>query len=834
MARVTPKDATRPIPAPVARSRFATFAWLGAPFLALAFFSWSTHVRIDRVNYVSGLAGWSGGNSGAKASAAGNEGWVPRLVVPEHNNPSYEWLDQARQMFAQREWRVRHVDYENAPFGHEVFAPSPYRWWLGLIAWVDHSLSGRPPGKCLERAALVADPLLLFLLLAGTAAFAARTFGVLSAAFLSAGLVALFPFAAQYLPGAPDDQGFAKIFSVWSILILMAGLRLLHSGTPDVAFRARRWFLAAGAVGGAGRWVNVREQAPVLAGLALGGLIAAFFGRADPREAPSSPRPVPPWRAWALGGAVTVLAAYLIEFFPSHMGSWELRAVHPLFGLAWLGAGELLARASAWILGSRPRWGVRDLAAVIVAAVAIAGLPLALRLTHSWGFLELESSALRLAQLPDAVTAASFRDWIARDGLSPAALATVLPLLLLGPAIWLLGRRSTAAGSRAALAVVMGAVLVAAGFACFRINWWNGVDATLLLLGVAATATLRQAVYPRVARWAWGIGCALVLIPGVLELWPSGSGARNALSQTEVVGLIERDLAQWLALHAGKDGAVVLATPNETTTLYYYGGFHGLGTLDWENREGLGAAIRIVSASTPEEALELINRRGVTHIIVPSWDAYLDVYAQLGLGKIEGSFMERIHRWILPPWLRPISYLLPTIGGFAGQSVLILEVVDFQDDAVAEGRLAEFFLDSGQLDLAAQAAQNLRRYPGDLGALVARAQIESARGEDEEFGRTVARILTRVAAGADGKLPWDRKASLAVVLAKGQHIDEARAELQKCVAGLDESKLRSLSTTSLYHFLILSRALGVGIPDPRLNELSLELLPSDVRSRFEP
>jgi hypothetical protein len=129
--------------------------------------------------------------------------------------------------------------------------------------------------------------------------------------------------------------------------------------------------------------------------------------------------------------------------------------------------------------------------------------------------------------------------------------------------------------------------------------------------------------------------------------------------------------------------------------------------------------------------------------------------------------------------------------------------------------------------------QKLRRYPGDLGALVARAQIETARDETEAFAGTVTRILSRVSAGADGRLPWDRKASLAIVLAQGQHMDAARAELQKCLAAVDDPKLRSLSTTSLYHFLILAKALGLGITDPQLNQLSLNLLPSEVRGRFE-
>src|ERR1017187_7077941 len=93
-------------------------------------------------------------------------------------------------MFAGGEWRVRRVDYENAPDGREVFATSPYRWWLGLVAWFDHVLSGRGSGPSLERAALLADPLIHLLLLAGTTIFVAWQFGAFPGALVSVGIAA--------------------------------------------------------------------------------------------------------------------------------------------------------------------------------------------------------------------------------------------------------------------------------------------------------------------------------------------------------------------------------------------------------------------------------------------------------------------------------------------------------------------------------------------------------------------------------------------------------------------------------------------------------------------
>ena len=85
--------------------------------------------------------------------------------------------------------------------------------------------------------------------------------------------------------------------------------------------RTRRMFFLAGAAGAAGLWVNVAHQVPILFGIAMGAMIAAGRRRASRRTNTSEAAPVPPWRAWALGGAVASLVAYLAEFFPGHMGS---------------------------------------------------------------------------------------------------------------------------------------------------------------------------------------------------------------------------------------------------------------------------------------------------------------------------------------------------------------------------------------------------------------------------------------------------------------------------------------------------------------------------------
>jgi len=161
-----------------------------------------------------------------------------------------------------------------------------------------------------------------------------------------------------------------------------------------------------------------------------------------------------------------------------------------------------------------------------------------------------------------------------------------------------------------------------------------------------------------------------------------------------------------------------------------------------------------------------------------------------------------------------------------------LEIIDEQDDATAASRLAEYFIDMGQMDLAATAGIGLRRYPADLGALLARTEIAVAQNDGDEFSRTVEILLRRINGGADQALPWDQQVGLCIVLAQAHHVDLARVRLKKCLEDMDAEKLRLLSTNSLYRLHVLRRALGLEIKDPGLRDLSMELLPADLRERL--
>jgi hypothetical protein len=787
------------------------------PACALGFLIWSDHARVARVEAVSALQGRAREVDVTEAaSPTGYADAQRELIVPEASESSQGWIEQTQQMIAQGELRVRHVDYENAPAGHDVNAASPYRWWLGLVAWVHHEATGSPIGLSVERAALYADPLVHLLLLACAAALVGWRFGGLAAALVSVGLAALFPLASGFLPGMPDPRGLSDACALGSLLLLLAGM--------GFGARAPLWFMLAGIAGGLGVWVSVGVQVPVTAGVVLGALARAWTGRRDGR------RPEP-WRTWAISGGVTVLVGYLAEYSPGHMGSLRLESVHPAYGLAWIGAGELLARAVSRIRGGplarRPMDGV----VIALSVAAVATVPAILWGTHSWGFLAQGTSWARLSPLPGAAEAAGTGAWLMRDGASLAAWATLLPVAALVLAALLV--RTQAPVDRALLAFALGPCVVALGFALWELSWWSVADCAVLALAVAATT---GQVSPK-AGGAWAAAAALLAALGLTQLLPRGAtGAAVAPSPRESEELVERHLAHWLTRRSGQEGIVVYAPPAETAGLCFFGSLRGIGSFDPENAAGLGAALNIAAAPTMEEAQGDLQARGIRYLVIPSWDPFFDTFAERYLDKRfagRRSFLaDELRRFNLPPWLRPVPYQMPVGGGFEGQSVLVFEVVDEQAPAAAAGRLAEYLVETGNAERAAAVAATLKRFPGDVGALAALAQVQDAAGDAAASAAAVDSILVRLRNGGDHFLPWDRRVSLAIVLARAGKIDLAREQATRCFAELTEPRVRSLSTGSLYALLVLGHTFGIGISDPDLRELAPGLLPADLRSRI--
>jgi hypothetical protein len=421
------------------------------------------------------------------------------------------------------------------------------------------------------------------------------------------------------------------------------------------------------------------------------------------------------------------------------------------------------------------------------------------------------------------------------EGPTAAVLATVAPLALLFPALLLWARTGARSWFRARLALAAGPLAIALAFAVREPSWWAYFDVALVALLVAATS--EEGSVRGSLRWMMAGAVGLAAVAGCLAVFPRGpQGADAALTPAESEELVMRHLGHWLASRSGSPGMVVYAPPDETTLLSYYGGLRGIGTYAPENSAGFSASLSLAGARTLGEVQDQVESRGIRYIVIPSWDPFFDDFARLYLARSladrQSLFSSEFRKLHLPPWLKPVPYQIPVGGGFEGQSVLVLEVVDPQTPALLAGRIAEYRVEMGDLSGALQDAEDLRRFPGDVGALAARAQVAIAARQPEPFARALEAIEMRLAAGGDRYLAWDRRVSLAIVLARANKAVPCRTQVQRCLEGLNEERLRSLSTGSLYALLVLSKTFGLEVQDPGLRDLAMELLPEGVRARL--
>jgi hypothetical protein len=793
--------------------------WLLVVAAACAFVVWVDMGRIRRIEYVSHLDGRARTPDVIDPrSPTGYADGQRELIVPERNESSFDWIAQTQQMFSNGELRVRHVDYENGPGGRDVGATSPYRWWLGSLAWIDHVVSGRPIGLSVEKAALVSDAVLHVVLLVVVAGIVASSLGVLAAAIVSLGIAAVFPFASGYLPGMPDQLGLELAFALMSSLTLVAGLRK--------GLRRNRWFAVAGVLGGLGMWINVPTQTPIMLGIFMGALFSAYMGRKD-----GAPDSVPPWRTWGYSSGITVLAGCLIEYFPSAMGTWNLESIHQAYGLALMGMGEILAASVPRLRGIPRAWTRRTYAILAVSLAFVAAVPLIMWKTGRGGFLAEDLLWPRLTRLGGGAVAPGTLAWLSHDGMTAAAWATLLPLAVLLPAIWIMLGAATSPATRGAIALALGPVAVATGFAAGRLGWWGLVDAELFVL-VAAAAAGEGFSWAPAPRWSLAalVGGAGLL--GVFQLRPLPVSA--PLTPREGEELVDRHLAHWLFKRSGGP-VTVFAPPNETVGLWYYGDLQGIGSFSPDNHAGFGTTLNLAAATSLDDVQNNLRALGVRYVVIPSWDPFFDEFARLYLDKRFADrpslFVGELRQMHVPPWLRAIPYQMPVAGG-PGQFVLVFEVVEEQAPAAAAARLADYLVETGDLAKASAAGEALRRFPGDVGALAARVQVLGATGDIAGASATFNALLARLANGGDRYLPWDRRVSLSIVLVQGGREDLAREQVRRCFEDLTEPRLRSLTTGSLYALLVLGHSFGFEIKDPALRELAPVLLPETLRAKI--
>lgn len=747
------------------------------------------------------------------------------LILPAGAADSAHWVMQTQEMIARGDWRIREVAYDNAPTGREVHWSSPPHWWLALLGWVDHATSGRPLGIALERATLSFGPVMLVIFLAVLVPIVSRRFTLTAAAAVALACVAAYPFRIDFLPGRADHHGIANIAAAGMLLCLVLGA--LPRDTS--ASSTRRWFVASGVAGGVGLWISAATIVPVLCGIGLGFLVA-FWCTRSPTVSPAWLREPGVFRLWAVTGSLVSLAAYLLEYFPAHVGL-RLEVNHPLYALAWAGAGEVF-RAIAMARAALPGHPANHIKrAAAIGALGVACLPLTLLIAGAESFAVADPLIFQVHALYIAEFQGLLRHF-ATHGVTWGWLGICLPMLLLIPA-WRTALRDPAADSRAALLLATTCATVAWLLGWWQVRWLGLAHA----LTMPVIALLVYRVVGRVPATKSGllrIGLAsLVFVPGLVDAVRRTLESRD-FSPADVRSLAERDIAHWLRLRAAGERVVVASAPTTTTRLVAYGGLAGLGTLYWENAAGFKNASALFAAASAAAAHEQVSRLGVTHFVTVSWDAFELAQAKLYRGLRADApipadlFVARLLGAQVPPsWLRLLPFKLPANSALEDQQVRIWEVVPEQTALQSVVAMAGYHLEMGDLTRARQLEPLLAPFSGDLPANVMLAAITARARDSAAFGAAMSRVVAQISF-AD-RLSLSDHIHLVVVLAVAQEVARAREQCDKAVAKISEAELRRLTAGTLADLIALTDALGVPFPNPSLAALARSLVPPSRR-----
>ena len=781
--------------------RPVTLAWMLLTFGSIA---WLVFADARRVANRERLGEYAPAAAADDTSVTGYARGVRNLILPVNRAESQQWIIEVQKMMAANSWRALRGDFDNAPEGRDLTMRAPYRWWLRLVATVDHARSGASTGRSVERAALRAGPALHLLLALGGSLLVAWRFGLAPGGFFAAGIAVLFAPTLAFAPGRPEAQNLFLAVNLVGLLLVLCGWHSALKGRSVVG-----WFTVAGAASGLGLWIDAGSQVTVLAAMGMGYGAAALLAPSNAQAA----IPKRAWRSWAAAGIVVASIGWFVEGKPSAPG---LATNHPVLWLAWLGLAETLTQLPILRRGKAGRAQQLALAAGLVALTGSIGWRL-----YQGGLGEGFGPGE-----PAFTSASTFAGWLREEKLGLRPVSLLVALSLIPAALWWC-RRSAPLRSLACASVVTALALLVPAWS--EVRWWDLLLVAWIIVLVVVSASVDTSRHKM--RWFAGLGCilGLVLIAG----WPK-SNQGGALAPAEAHALIERDLGQWLASRA-EPWAVVLAPPNLSGALCYYGGLRVIGSPYIGNDKGRALVERIAAADSPDEAQSMAQSRNVHFIVLPSWDDSLERLAAASVTGTGKPLIGLLRTWLPPRWLRPVPYLQPVIPGLEQTSVVVFEVVEPQENTVALSRLANYFIETGNLNLAQAVAESLATsFAADVGGLIVRAEVAIASGDKQALAQIIAELLPAIADGRDEDLSWERRAHLARVLAQLKRTELARPQVEFCVQEADQERLRQLGPTALYQFLTLARAYRLNFAEPELDDYARSLLPPEFRAQLQP
>lgn len=649
-------------------------------------------------------------------SESGFEGGMRRLILPAVGADGYQWLMHAQRLVKQGGWRIRHTDNDNAPQGREIHWSQSFIWWLMITGKVHSLLTGLPLPASMEAVTPFANTMFLLPILLILPLLVFRTFGTAAGVVMALGFFAIYLLYELFILGYPDHHGLAALSAMCcSLFVLLGGAGWVSNhSTPTSTNRpfgsrvvARRWFIASGVAGAFGLWISAATIVPVFAGIGLGALAGWLLpktGRSQKSELTLEPSL---WRLWGTAGALGSLFFYALEYFPNHL-DMRLEVNHPLYAIAWFCAGDLLARLGEWRDKDARPWATSSKLAF--AALSILGmllLPLLIKMAPERFFHV--SDPFLWALHKDYIH--EFRNVFGRlkdlDLQGSLIILNAIPLISL-VILRLLFVKSLDRPWKALLLLGLGPALVLTVLGALQVRWLGIADALWLVALAATWGTIASLKNLHTFRlWEKGLMVALmavVFLPHPVTtaaFLVETAGKKPNIGGGSAFMILVRDTAHTLRRMNGDKPMRVLSGPTTSTWLSFYGGMQSVGTLYWENIEGLKSAASMYSAQTESEALEMLKSRGITHVVIFSIDEFSAPYIRLARGLPMGSepkdaFADAVlYGYSFPRWVTPIQYAMH--DQFKNEWVAILEIKPDQTEAEARLGIGRFLASRGNM-----------------------------------------------------------------------------------------------------------------------------------------
>jgi tetratricopeptide (TPR) repeat protein len=592
-----------------------------------------------------------------------------KQAYPSFAADAQMWTRHALAVIEGDSARVRFTKIDNAPDGREVHWNSAWVITIALAGRLHHLFTGLPLTTSVERATLWLNPAVLFVFIIFFSAVATRRAGAIAGVVVAITMVCHDRIFEGFFPTYVDHHGLLSV----AVFGLALGAVFMGAGwwqeaasdgvhiLPHSARSARRSAVFSALSGAFGLWVSAASMIPPIAIVGAAGVISILVHGRSARDQGTRFDPAT-WRTWGRVGAGASLFFYLLEYFPNHLG-FRLEPNHPLHALAWLGGGEIIAQiGERWLAAREERWA--DWQQLIAPLAAVLAAPLVIAIGRESVFALIDPFLATLHRdyiqefLPMWKTLRNFDAY----GIFHSIILGSVPLIA---AIAILSYRRRASSIVLWFAAIAGTLFTI--MAWVQARWLlnvTGIQISLVLVLLAIWTGRLSPVWRWVAALAF---TGALFLPNAVSRYIGAKSDISArrIAPRDAVGALNRDIAATLRASQPEGEIVMLSSPNGSVGIGYYGRFKTLGTLYWENSEGLKSAASILAARDEREAATLLRAHRVTHIAIVSDQNFIAEYYQL---LHPGAPLERIKQCFglrlllekrVPQWLQMIPYKVP-------------------------------------------------------------------------------------------------------------------------------------------------------------------------------